>query len=267
MEELIKSFRLGVVQIFGILVPGLALLTCLAYPIWLSQGAGDSLLLLKDWKSHRIEVAAGALTLAYVLGFVIRLIPTEWLDYFSIGWRNRRQKGESPRLIGDYPYANFQDILSYAGLKGLSRYVKWTKDGPRPTRAQVNSLKLLVASENPNLASALASTEANIRMMFGLFVAGFAALGVLVGSLLFQGIMGGSWQQPIRGFWMLLVAIVFSLFMILLTFTSTRCTELVRLMTALRVCAAKRGSAVDSVMSEFEYSEDAEKDAESKKQS
>jgi hypothetical protein len=234
MDELVKSFRLGVVQIFGIMVPGLVLLASLAYALL----GGNHLDWGIDWKSYRIEVAAGVMILSYLLGFIVRLIPMDSLDFFASLWLKLRlfvRRKWNRRPQGFYPYRNLKDLLRADGLKGLESYVLWGPDKEQEARSPVNALKLLVANESQVLASALASSEANIRMMFGFFVAGTVALVVLI------------WTKP-TSFLPLAVVISLSLFWILHTFTQTRYNELVKLLTALKVCSKGKDSVVDQVM-------------------
>ncbi len=247
MEELIKSFRLGVVQVFGLIVPGLALLPSFAYLLCLEQRT-DKCFVLPNWGSHRIEFAAAVLTLAYVLGFIVRLIPMESLDWLSRGWLNRvgkwRGRDKALPLNGPYPYKNLAEVLEMRGLGPLCEYVTW---GDRGGRGQINSLKLLVASKNQTLANSLASIEASIRMMFGLFITGLTALGVLIGSQL-----SGQWPaDSMILFWLLVATITCSLFVIFNTFTQMRYTELAKLLMALKLCAAEEDTAVDNVIESF----------------
>jgi len=232
MNELLKSLRLGAVSVFGILVPGLAVLTSLAYLFRSEQRALCEDILGMSCASRRLEVAVAVLTLAYVFGFVVRLIPMDWLDTLS-RWAQNLGKRPKTKLLDRYPYSNVRSVLEECGLTGLADYVTWEK---RPARSHVSCLKLLVMERSPVLANSLASVEAHIRMMFGVFVAGAIGLGVVL------------WKQPLHAYWLLLVTIGSTQAIIIWTFNRTRYSELVKLLAALKLCAIKREETVEKMI-------------------
>lgn len=252
MDGLIKSFRLGVVQIFGLVVPGFVIMAALAYPLHLADHLEIGKLLVA-WQSYRIEFVVALLTLAYILGFVVRLIPMDWFDavcrvwmkvrvwfrlrYFGKYYKQPTGKDGCARLIalkGSYPYRNLKNALDSDGLQPLSTYVKWDESS-QPSRSLINALKLVVANESPISAGRVTSIEANIRMMFGIFVGG--SVGLV-----------GLWIYGPPGSWRFLVAIGCVLCSILHTFTQTRYSELVALLTAVTVCAGKSDSGVHGLI-------------------
>jgi hypothetical protein len=234
VDEFVKSLRLGVVQIFGIIVPGLVVLASLVFLAHVA-GACGSCGFTVAWSSHRVEVAAGVLTAAYILGFIVRLVPMELVDRFSRRWLERRLGPEMESLKGQYPYENLRAVLAQDGMPELAAYVSWHEKNMNPVRARINSLKLIVANESEVLGAAMATAEANIRMMFGTFVAGLVALLVLVCSF----VAPTRWTcYPVAR--LVLVALILcSLLLIVMTFTQTRYNELVRLLTAVKICVAK----------------------------
>jgi hypothetical protein len=127
------------------------------------------------------------------------------------------------------------------GENWLRRMWDWVfpqGESDQPARSPVNLLKMVVAKESPRLAGTLASVEANIRMMFGVFVAGLVALVGLWCE--------GAW----KGHRLPIVVIVSGLLVILHTFTQTRYSELSRLLMALHLCAQRKDkeSAVKALL-------------------
>lgn len=208
MEDIIKSVRLGTIDFFGILIPGLLavvifgvgffiplllLILDITGPVSLFQGEPEP--------SVVVFILFVLTVLAYVLGYVLRLSSPDELDRVSGEYVTKRErklnksfKEEWPYDYEDpldkYPYFNFRTYLIKRGHTHLTRdLVTWGPDdqvglpwldenGRKPSvlvtkrsKTTVNKMKLDIRLYCPQLTGLLESKEGHIRLMAGTWAA------------------------------------------------------------------------------------------------
>lgn len=198
MTQILQAFRIGVVNLFGITVPGFLLLFFTAFglvipvlniALHISKTNWDGF--LDFYQKNEFVIFAITLIVSYVAGFILRLSSPDELDQVSgrivlDTFDNPEEKAVWPFTgePGDkFPYFRFYDYLKARALTHLLPFVTWgpdhdkeqdkQKDAPRTKRSKtaVNVLKLEIMEKNADLSAMVESNEAHIRLMSGTWLA------------------------------------------------------------------------------------------------
>lgn len=188
MIEILRALRLGVVNLFGIAVPGFLLLFLLVLG-FLVPGIAAALHVAGPVRgplsaaSSSVAVAViVAVILSYVVGYILRLSSPDELDLVSakkvLAQMDAEDIDQWP-FRGDekekWPYFHLRAYLKARHLEHLLYLVKWGPDqavkgasttGKR-SKTAVNSMKLEISLRSPALAAAVESNEAHVRLMSG----------------------------------------------------------------------------------------------------
>ena len=207
MSDFLRSFRLGIINLLGITVPGIVFLFFLlvgvispAY-VLLQQLIilVDPTIVLPDLTKlaplgqlSPTFLALLALVLAYVIGYIFRLSTPDDLDRESKKYVLESEKeknlirdqwpyrGEEENATEEnkFPYFYFREYLEHRGHSDLAELVKWssqTEGGEKETfprsKTSVNRMKIETAMRCPTAAAIIESNEAHIRLMFGVWLA------------------------------------------------------------------------------------------------
>lgn len=191
MNDILRSFRLGIINVLGVILPGLMFLFLLFFgclmPVVLLLGNVQSDITLDHLPPlGRIPDSAAVLiaaVLAYVIGYIFRLSTPDDLDKKSAALviaKMKVEKGSETAAADDhwpyreesdnkFPYFYFKDYLEHREHHDLARHVKWNEKVRSKTF--VNEMKLETALRCPQLASIIDSNEAHIRLLFGTWLA------------------------------------------------------------------------------------------------
>jgi len=225
MNEMIKSIRMGTVDFFGILIPGLLTIVICAtgffIPIVLL------ILDLTETNNARWAVADSVLiafilfvliVLSYVLGYILRLSSPDELDKISAKYVIKREREISKYFEEDewpynpedaldkYPYFNFRNYLIRRGhVHLIKNLVTWGPDEKvmndefwpdkgedgkpvkitKRSKSTVNRMKIDIRLYCPDLTGLLESKEGHIRLMSGTWAAFKYSKWLVGGTFLF----------------------------------------------------------------------------------
>jgi hypothetical protein len=210
MNEMIKSIRVGTVDFFGILVPGLlAVVMCsigFFIPLFLlildlTRVHANGVVLDSTWVVFTLFVIV---VFSYVLGYILRLSSPDELDKISarkVVARESKINDHFPmdewpfnpeNPIDKYPYFNFRNYLIRRGHAHLTKdLVTWGSDekamngelwpdkgkGGQPvkitkrSKSTVNKMKIDIRMYCPELTGLLEGKEGHIRLMAGTWAA------------------------------------------------------------------------------------------------
>lgn len=202
ISEGLQGMKLGVVALFGIVVPGIWFWAASLFYLTYSLG-GES---LADVAAtfHNLSFAGpyAAWTIGfvviYVTGSVLRILPPDTPDSWSL--RKVRARDTEARIEWPdrFPYRSLPTYLRTRGLRGLAAMVPWDtgEDGKRTplglrSKTFLHFVKLFITLHNPSLANHLARQEAFIRLLSGVFYGAFLSGPVFVVGLVAQR----SWNQ------------------------------------------------------------------------
>jgi hypothetical protein len=211
LNNMVKSIRVGTVDFFGILLPGLLAVVVCAIGFFI-----PILMLILDftgtatahWMISDPTLIAFILfvliVLAYVLGYILRLSSPDELDRISARYVTDREKKISKYFYEDewpydfndpldkYPYFNFRNYLIRRGHIHLTEdLVTWgpdekvmngdtwaaTGNSAKPititkrSKSTVNKMKIDIRMYCPELVGLLESKEGHIRLMAGTWAA------------------------------------------------------------------------------------------------
>ncbi len=205
MTDILRSLRLGIINILGITVPGLIVLFYVAIGF-----LAPCILLIRDLTTATIgplpsgvprlppigtvDPAAGTavvLLVAYIIGYVFRLSTPDDLDERSATWAVRKKMNGVAGATEDawpfrmedgnkFPYFHFREYLEKRNHKDFARLVDWDEDEHKRSKTSVNRLKLETHARSPRLSALIESNEAHIRMLFGAWLAVRLCRGLLV---------------------------------------------------------------------------------------
>jgi len=156
MEEFVKSIRVGAVDFFGIIIPGVLLLSmsitgCFIPLLLIISGISGANI---DWQAIYSENSSLILFVlvifSYVLGYILRLSSPDELDRISAREVIKKERKIDPNFKEDgwpfnpedekdkYPYSNFREYLVKRGHVELTKkLVTWCPDdqltGDKPT--------------------------------------------------------------------------------------------------------------------------------------
>ncbi|HMB21266.1 MAG: hypothetical protein ACM33V_06150 [Chloroflexota bacterium] len=211
MDELVKSIRVGAVDFFGIIIPGILLIAMYIIgffvPIlFLIMDISNATIKWQELYAQNATLFAFILVIfSYVLGYILRLSSPDKLDKESAeivieeekklnqdfdddGWpynlKNKKEK---------YPYSRFREYLKKRGhLELLQELVTWCPDEelkegavwddithpdgtpiPKTKRSKsaVNEMKMKIRLQCPELSALIESKEGHIRLMAGTWAA------------------------------------------------------------------------------------------------
>jgi hypothetical protein len=183
IAEGLHGIRLGVVALFGIVVPGFWFWATAVFYLAYMFG-GHSLADVKS-ASQTGELFLGSYWLwtgvcvvVYVTGSVLRILPPDKPDSWSL-WKVKSRDVEFRIEWPDrFPYKSLPAYLRNRGLHGLAALVPWDTgaSGDRQisgmrSKTFLHFMKLYIALHNPALANHLARQEAFIRLLSGVFYA------------------------------------------------------------------------------------------------
>ena len=213
MSEVLRVFRLGVINLLGVTVPGLMFIIILV-----SGFAAPFVLVLQHLSislSPNLQISKfpdlpplGTIPvawviiltfiMAYTIGYIIRLSTPDKLDKISgdhvikeMGgiekaeeehWPYRKETNEK------FPYFYTKDYLEHRGHNELLELVTWGKDNkdtlPR-SKTIINKMKVETEMRSPELSAVIESNEAHIRLLFGVWLVAKSCIQFLWGGLLF----------------------------------------------------------------------------------
>jgi hypothetical protein len=222
MDELIKSIRVGTVNFFGIIIPGVLVMTmfivgCLLPILMLGIDLGD---LAIDWQSiydsFSFLIVSILLIFAYVFGYILRLSSPDELDRISAIQVIKKEKAINPQFelddgwpfdpeneLDKYPYFGFRNYLEKRGYKHLTKkLVSWGSDDEvgntwpdknskekkvkitKRSKATINKMKMDIRRYCPELSVLIESKEGHIRLMAGTWAAfRFAMVPTLIAGI------------------------------------------------------------------------------------
>jgi hypothetical protein len=211
MNELIKSIRVGAVDFFGIIIPGILLIAMCALGFFMPL-----LLIIMDilgvainWQEalskNTTLIFSTLVIFSYVLGYILRLSSPDELDRESAKIVIKQEKKFNlnfdedgwPYDLGNstekYPYSKFRDYLQKRGhLELTEELVTWCPDrdftegavwddvvhtdkSPIPktkrSKSAINEMKIKVRVQCPELSALIESKEGHIRLMAGTWTA------------------------------------------------------------------------------------------------
>lgn len=205
MMELFRFFRLGVIGLVGITVPGILMLLLASLGLLIPMSVlilhvCHLLLGLDDgaiWQSvatvyegNRALIITLVVVGAYVAGYTLRLSTPDDLDLLSarrvIAQMGRDQattpanaaKADAWPYRGEpdnkYPYLHFREYLLKRQLPELAALVKWGyagqeghSDDSKRTKTLVSMMKLDILDRSRELSAIVESNEAHVRLVFG----------------------------------------------------------------------------------------------------
>lgn len=207
VEEGLHKVKIGVVALFGIIVPGvwfwIATIFYLHYLFGIQNINSVRVIV------HSIYVSTGpylswilGFIIVYVAGSVLRILPPDTPDSWSLRKVKERDVEARIEWPDRFPYKSLPQYLRTRGLHGLARLVPWDigqKDNKKDekdvtgqrSKTFIHFIKLYIALNHPQMANHLAQQEAFIRLLSGVFYA--VVLSTLV--LIIGGIARHSWNQ------------------------------------------------------------------------
>jgi hypothetical protein len=211
LNNMVKSMRVGTVDFFGILLPGLLAVVVCAIGFFIPV-----LILILDFtgtvNAHWIVsdptliafILFVLIVLSYILGYILRLSSPDELDRISAKYVIEREKKISKYFLEDewpydfndpldkYPYFNFRNYLIRRGHTHLTKdLVTWGPDEKvmngeiwpatgnngksiritKRSKSTVNKMKIDIRIYCPELTGLLESKEGHIRLMAGTWAA------------------------------------------------------------------------------------------------
>ncbi|HEX2768108.1 MAG TPA: hypothetical protein VHN12_02385 [Geobacteraceae bacterium] len=201
MPELLRTFRLGAINLFGVTIPGFILLLIsgigfLLPTLFLVFAHYNRLSTIEDaWYEYKWIIFVVIILLAYVSGYILRLTSPNKLDHISAhSMENTKEQSEVWNYKYEdekFPYSGLKDYFNNHGHNDLSELVSWdsinksdgnTQDLPITmcTNSTINRMKLDIALDCPELAAIVDSQEAHIRLMSGTWLAIRAAMPLVI---------------------------------------------------------------------------------------
>lgn len=217
MVEFFRFFRLGVVNLLGVTVPGFLVLFLLGVGFVLPLAAvfDDTAMvpagheparLVSSMHDLYLENRGIAISLvlifSYLIGYLLRLSSPDVLDRVSaervldaMGAGSGKPGGQAAAedewpFRGEpdnkFPYFHFREYLESRGLTDLATHVEWGPPGDRGkrTKKQVNLMKLEIALLSPQLSAEVESNEAHVRLLAGAWQAIRIGKWPVVGGIL-----------------------------------------------------------------------------------
>ena len=214
MIEIFKMFRLGIVNLLGVIFPGILVLFFIAYSLGLpvisitlqlNEALGctnpspnwHGLLMLCE--ANRILLSIVLLIAAYVVGYAIRLYSIDDLDCKSarhvlqqwatcddpegVQWAKDDAWVTHCEKDDRYPYYYFKEYLEKRGLTHVASLVTWGSNGSgrgKRTKTIINMMKLDVSQKRPELSANIESNEAHVRLLFGSWRAIQTSLPIMI---------------------------------------------------------------------------------------
>ncbi len=208
MFELLRALRLGIVNIFGIAIPGFIIIFFIFFGLLVPIISTTFFLIGIDWsgstkfyENTKFEIFGLVVIFSYVAGYILRLSTPDDLDKVSAGqvletlekedekyqreedkkeqnmWAFSSKKNSSGEYIDKYPYSNFKNYLKARNHIHLLKYVTWgegievDEKTAKRSKTAVNIMKLDIIQECPELSEIVESNEAHIRLMSGTWIA------------------------------------------------------------------------------------------------
>lgn len=206
MIEFLRAFRLGVVNLFGVAIPGFLLIFLFVLGFVMPTMAivlhmsGISLNAINPFSYNPTFIAAIMIIFSYVAGYILRLMTPDKLDKVSakkvIEGLPEKEKDIWPIRIEDYeqntdnkyPYFYMREYLEARDFKYLLELVKWGPDNSinngqenrtKRSKTAVNKMKLDISLYCDDLAANVESNEAHVRLMSGTWLAIKANLALI----------------------------------------------------------------------------------------
>lgn len=236
----LQGIRLGVVALFGIVVPGLwfwaTTVFFLSYMLG-SESLADVQTAAKTAEAHfgpYLSWTVGFIVI-YVTGSVLRILPPDTPDSWSLRRVKARDIEARIEWPDRFPYKSLPAYLRNRGLRGLATLVPWDTgpdDDQEPSgqrsKTFLHFIKLYIALKHPQLANHLARQEAFIRLLSGVFYAAFLSFPVFAVGLIAQR----SWNELASFSMGILIFNFLVVYGILHAFHYQRLRELVMILSA-----------------------------------
>jgi len=174
VEDILRTLRLSVVTIFGILVPGAWFCFCASlYFIGLvSRGQLQSL--RQTFQEIPISEHVGwciGFVAVYISGSLLRIQPPNLIDKWSLRLICRSFPSWEIPSAEVFPYQSLPDFFRRRGLPGFARFVPWDRDAVNDPKLcstmYVNISKMYISAKDPDLGDAVWREEAFVRMLSG----------------------------------------------------------------------------------------------------
>jgi hypothetical protein len=226
-----KPDRFGVIDFFGILVPGFYLAgviaLCVASALKL-LGHDVHSLFISYTKDNGALVASGVLLFAYLLGVVLRLLPPSNVDALSSWFTRHVSLIEEDWVADKFPYMQtISARLEKDGMKAVSETMKWINPhygAPENTRF-LAYCKLFISLHNETLYRHVQEIEALVRFLSGTTLALFVAMPFSAVFAIWFGIRG--YRLPAALHFTLFIVVVFCLCVVLDRFKHQRRREII----------------------------------------
>ncbi|MBN2226829.1 MAG: hypothetical protein JW763_05650 [candidate division Zixibacteria bacterium] len=211
MIEVFRALRLGVINLFGIAVPGFILILISFLGVLFPLSAITSHISKMEFHNFAIIqdnpgcVIITIIILSYVAGYILRLSSPDELDKVSaikvLAQLNESEKAvwpyQNPEGEEKYPYYHMYDYLNARGLDYLLYLATWgpdinderqmhdNREHTKRSKTAVNKMKMDVSISNKELSAAIESNEAHVRLMSGTWLSINATLlPVWIGSVI-----------------------------------------------------------------------------------
>ena len=170
--DIFRGFRLGVITIFGILLPGVWFwmsLSLYALGAWGLESNYPIIALFRNqWVSPTLLWIIG-FVLVYVVGAQLRAFQPDKMDHLSIRWLHWVNPDWPIERDDTFPYRSLPKYFMRNQMQGFVWKIPWREEGMQGTCSTlfVNYSKLCVANKAPKLGDYLDREEAFIRAMSG----------------------------------------------------------------------------------------------------
>ena len=189
--DYLRAFSLGVINVFGVAVPGFLVLFFPVVGLFAPSMALAIQASGSDWQhvadlaarfNINLFIATVLLVLSYVAGYILRLTSPDKLDVRSAK-HVLAELPEEERTVWPYqenhgdkfPYFHLGKYLEARGLHDLIQHVTWGPDGESETgkrsKTTIHQMKLDIGLARPDLSALVDSNEAHVRLMAGTWLA------------------------------------------------------------------------------------------------
>ena len=181
VPSVFRGLRLGIVTIFGVLLPGVwfwASTIFLFTSLWGLEGQASVFAPLKLISFPQPVLWIFGFVLVYVAGSQLRAISPNPIDQLSISWQHVIHRSWLIERTDKFPYLSLPSYFDRRGMAGFAEFIPWSREANRGACSTlfVNYSKLCVASRDRQMGDFLDQEEAFIRAMSGVAWATIASL-------------------------------------------------------------------------------------------
>lgn len=188
MIQTLQLFRIGVINLFGITVPGFLMLMFLLLGLFI-PGINIATefsdlkwqIIFKIYSENTFIIIFLFIILSYILGYILRLSSPDDLDKISAKKVLKRLTPKEQEVwpytdkpYDKFPYYNFGEYLKARDLEHLLEHVKWgdeTDNTKKRSKTVVNIMKIDIMHNCSTLYSFIEANEAHIRLLSGTWLA------------------------------------------------------------------------------------------------